>query len=85
MKFAFQTRNQPSMNADLTSATTTNRKTDAPLRLGIIKKIKSLPMDVSIFFKTSATEENANLDSLPRPSNRVSSLSKAYISMKPNT
>lgn len=48
MKFPFQNQNHPSMNTDLTSATTANRKTDALLRLGIIKKIKSLLMDFSI-------------------------------------
>lgn len=36
------------MNADLTSAATTNRKTDALLKLAIIKNIRSMLVDFSI-------------------------------------
>lgn len=36
------------MNADLTSAATTDRKTDALLKLGIFKKIRSMLVDFSI-------------------------------------
>lgn len=84
MKSPFQKQNQPSMNADLTSATTANRKTYARLRLGIVK-IKSLLMDFSIICQTSAREKDADPDSVPRPSNRLQCQNKAYVSMKPNT
>lgn len=71
MKSSLQNQNQPSMNADLTSATTANRKTGTLLRLGIMKKIKSLLMDFSIICYTSAREKDPDPDSFPGPSNRV--------------
>lgn len=36
------------MNADLTSAATSDRKTDALLKLGIIKKIRSMLVFFSV-------------------------------------